>query len=62
MIISHPPAPIVDNIFFLVNNDNVSTKEGQLWIEALKKHFNLFLDKRTKELKPYGQLFISVMI
>ena len=62
MIISHPPAPLIDNIFFVVTKDSEHTDNSKLWIDSLKKHFGLFLDMRSKELRPHGQLFVSVMI
>jgi hypothetical protein len=62
MIISHPPAPITDNIFFIASKDPEKSDHGKLWVDALKKHFSLFLEMRTKELRTHGQLFVSVMI
>jgi hypothetical protein len=44
MIISCPPAPLIDNIFFIASDSTEAiTKENTLWIEGLKKHFELFL-------------------
>lgn len=62
MIISCPPAPIVDNIFFVAQEVSPSHKEAKLWIEGIKKHFELFLQMRSKELKPHGVMFISTMV
>lgn len=62
MIISHAPAALTDNIFFVASNESVKSESGRLWVEALQKHFKLFLDMRIRELKPHGQLFISTMI
>lgn len=61
MIISHAPAPITENIFFVATKDTIKTEVGVMWIDALKKHFNLFLEMRARELRPHGQLFVSVM-
>jgi len=54
MIISHAPSPLTDNIFFVATKDNVGTDHGRLWIDALKKHFALFVEMRSRELRPYG--------
>ena len=62
MIISHPPTPITKNIFFLATDELIKTEDGQKWVEALKKHFNQFLENRTKELRPQGTLFVSVIV
>jgi hypothetical protein len=63
MIISCPPAPLIDNIFFIAHEPTEAmTKESKLWIEGLKKHFELFLKMRAKELKPHGMMFISTMV
>ena len=65
MIISCPPSPLIDNIFFIAHENDVlssSSKEAKLWIEGIKKHFELFLQMRSKELKRHGVLFISTMV
>ena len=33
-----------------------------MWIDGLKKHFELFLQMRAKELRPHGVMFISSMV
>lgn len=43
MIQSSSPSPLLENIFFLETNALHETKEGKLWIDALQRHFNLFL-------------------
>lgn len=54
MIVSYPPAPLIDNIFFRATKDSVQTEEGKAWIKLLKKDFSLFLETRAKELRPHG--------
>ena len=54
MIISHPPSPILDNIFFAATKEKVETDNGRLWIEALKKHSQQFLEMRSLELRLKG--------
>ncbi|CDW77410.1 sam dependent carboxyl methyltransferase [Stylonychia lemnae] len=62
MILPSHPAPLDDNLFFLVNTENAETERGQKWIEGLTKHWAQFMHSRKAELKKDGLLFVTVSV
>lgn len=61
-IIPKAPCPRDDNVFFLANSENIQTEWGKKWVEAFESHWSAFVSNRQKELKPNGQLFLTVLV
>lgn len=61
-IIPKAPCPRDENVFFLATPEKVQTDWGKKWVDAFNEHWTSFIKNRQKELKPHGQLFITVLV